>query len=83
MTETKTEYEVRTEPEPEVYRCKCGHVLGSIGRRESGGKTVTFLWRWGDRLYHADITCEECGRVATWAMNSQSFEVLMEGRVWG
>ena len=82
MTETQTEYRVNTdEPEPEVYRCReCGAVLGAIGRRESGGKTVTFLWRWSDKLYHADITCEECGRVATWAMNSQSFEALMRGR---
>jgi len=82
MNEIAAEYKTATDEEPRLFHCKaCGAELGFIRRRQHDGIWITYLDRWGDRIYHGDILCPICGRLETWSMNLASFEALMENYI--
>ena len=75
--ETKPTYKtIRQQDKPPCYwLCKgCGEVLGYIQSKSSG---AAWLLRHGDRLYYAQIFCDECGAAQLWMPNQASFEALM------
>ena len=64
------------------FNCKeCGAMLGMLLTKKSNGKTIHYLERWGDCIYHGDILCSGCGSVTTWSINQVSYQALMAGRL--
>ena len=76
MSEHRAPYVTPSIVPVEMFHCRhCGAGLGTIGR----GGNVTFLERWGDKIYSGDALCGCCGKFTVWAMNEQTREALDGG----
>jgi len=76
MSEHRAPYVTPSTVPVEMFHCRhCGAGLGTIGRDGN----VTFLERWGDRVYYGNILCGCCGKFTVWAMNEQTREALDGG----
>jgi len=73
--ESKPQYKTADKAERKPWRCSgCGEVLGYIERKNSG---AAYLFRHGDRLYYAEVYCQECGAAQLWMPDQASFEALL------
>ena len=76
MSEPTPTYKTNNrQKERKPWRCSgCGEALGYIERKNSG---ASYLLRNGDRLYYAEVYCQECGAAQLWMPNQASFEALL------